>query len=47
MPDGEKIYRAANAIGDWLGLGGGWSDIANMQRDENIDEFRQMLKKAS
>lgn len=47
VPDGEKIYRAANAIGDWLGLDGGWADIANMQCDENIDEFRQMLKKAS
>lgn len=44
--DGEKIYRAANALGDWLGLGGGWADIANMQRPENIDEFRKMLKKA-
>ena len=45
--DGEKIYRAANALGDWLGLDGGWADIANMQRDENIEEFRKLLKKAS
>lgn len=44
--DGEKIYRAANALGDWLGLGGGWADIANMQRDENIEEFRKLLKRA-
>jgi len=44
--DGERIYRAANALGDWLGLSGGWADIANMQRPENIDEFRRMLKKA-
>jgi hypothetical protein len=45
--DGEKIYRAANALGDWLGLSGGWAAIADMQRDENIDEFRKMLKKAA
>jgi hypothetical protein len=45
--DGEKIYRAANALGDWLGLDGGWADIANMQRGENIAEFRQMLRKAT
>ncbi len=44
--DGEKIYRAGNALGEWLGLDGGWADIANMQRPENIAKFRKMLKKA-
>lgn len=43
---GEKIYRAGNALGTWLGLSGGWSDIADMQRPENIKEFRQRLRKA-
>jgi hypothetical protein len=46
VPDGEKIYRAANALGNWLGLSGGWIDIVAMQGPENIDEFRRMLKKA-
>lgn len=44
--DGEKIYRAANALGDWLGFDGGWADIANMQRDENIEAFRRVLRSA-
>lgn len=43
----DNVYRAANALGDWLGLHGGWMDIANMQRDENIEEFRRILREAA
>jgi hypothetical protein len=46
VPDGEKIYRAGNALAEWLGLHS-WADIPLMQIPENIDAFRQMLKKAS
>jgi len=45
--DGEKMYRAGNAVATWLGMDGGWLDIAAMQCAENIDEFRRMLKKAA
>jgi len=44
--DGEKIYRAGNALAEWLGLHS-WADIPLMQTKDNIAEFRQMLKKAA
>lgn len=43
--DGEKIYRAGNALADWLGLHS-WADIPLMQLPDNIDKFRDMLRKA-
>ena len=43
--DGEKIYRAGNALAEWLGLYS-WADIPLMQTPDNIDKFRKMLKKA-
>jgi hypothetical protein len=43
--DGEKIYRAGNAIAEWLGLYS-WADIPLMQLPDKIDEFRRMLKEA-
>lgn len=46
QPERETIYRAANAIGEWLGLPGGWIDIVAMQSADNIEEFRKMLKAA-
>jgi hypothetical protein len=44
--DSEKIYRAGNAIAEWLGLNS-WADIPIMQCPQNIDEFRQILKEAA
>ena len=44
--DGEKIYRAGNALAEWLGFDS-WIAIPEMQRPENIDEFRKLLKKAT
>jgi hypothetical protein len=43
--DGEKIYRAGNAIADWLGLYS-WADIPLMQQPDAIEKFRCMLKNA-
>ena len=45
--DGEKMYRAGNAVATWLGMHGGWMDIAVMQRPENVEKFRKMLKAAT
>ena len=43
---GEKIYRAGNALAEWLGLYS-WADIPQMQQPDSIEEFRRMLKSAS
>jgi hypothetical protein len=43
--DGEQIYRAGNAIAEWLGLYS-WADIPRMQHPDSIEEFRRMLKEA-
>jgi hypothetical protein len=44
--DREKVYRAGNAIAEWLGLSG-WTDIVYMQNPERIDEFRKMIQAAT
>jgi hypothetical protein len=41
----DRMYRAGNALGDWLGLNG-WAGIAIMQSPENIAEFRTMIRSA-
>jgi hypothetical protein len=43
--DGEKIYRAGNAIAEWLGLYS-WADIPRMQQPASIAAFRLLLKNA-
>lgn len=43
--DGEKIYRAGNAIAEWLGLYS-WADVPLMQTKDNVDEFKRLLKAA-
>ena len=40
------IYRAGNALAEWLGFDS-WMAIPEMQRAENIEEFRLILKKAA
>lgn len=41
----DRMYRAGNAIGDWLGLDG-WTSIAIMQEPRNIEEFATLIKEA-
>ncbi len=41
----DRMYRAGNAVGDWLGLNG-WVGIAIMQEPRYKDEFASLIKLA-
>lgn len=45
MSEREKIYRAGNALADWLGLSS-WMDIPLMQYPERIADFKLLLERA-
>jgi hypothetical protein len=41
------LYRAGNAVADWLQLGdGGWVEIAALQSLNRIEEFRKIIASA-
>jgi hypothetical protein len=45
LTDREKIYRASNAIADWLGLNS-WAEIATQQLPEQVAAFRERVQAA-
>ena len=45
LKDREKVYRAGNALAEWLGLDS-WVDIVTMQNPSNVDRLRKLLESA-
>lgn len=46
VPERERIYRAGNAIAEWVGLDS-WVDIPLMQYPDRVEKFHRMIQEAS